>query len=639
MAQRGTITSRHALKRLGGQALALLAEHGSDDWEMLRRALLRAGARWLWQQSQPGQQPLPELLGQAWQGPDAACEALLDEALAADFAGLFAELGVWQQLQLLAGLAEEAAPAAIRRSTGLYYTPPAVAEFVVAEAMRHWQPQAPQAFLDPACGSGLFLWGVLARVADNSYDPDCVAAWIACAHGCDTDALALAVAEFGFRLYWQRRFPDHSPPRARLRLLDALAVHEGELELLRQFPDLSPGLLISNPPYVGERSHKALFTPLKTGYWGEHYRGRGDLYYFFFHLAFALARPGTVCALLTPNYFLTATAAEYLRRRLRDASRLLELIDFGERKLFPSAYGHHSQLTIFSLPAVAGAEVRVRTAAGSGKAGPQELAVLAAEAGEVRPQASLFHGAGLQLNWHSATSDEAGLALMQASNCRLGDHFIVRQGIVSGADRLSPRLRERYGLAAPAGSGIFVLDESEYRALLDERTRDWLKPWFKNSDIKAGKPNETPRQWLIYAHRGASALPASLLAHLDRFRPVLEARREVMLGRIPWWQLQWPRDPEMFTGPKLLLPQRARRGVAAYTETAWYASADVYYILPRPESPWRLQDLLPLLNSEAYTRWWSLRGKRKGGLIELYYQPLMQTPLPRLPAAGVSEAG
>ena len=41
-------------------------------------------------------------------------------------------------------------------------------------------------------------------------------------------------------------------------------------------------------------------------------------------------------------------------------------------------------------------------------------------------------------------------------------------------------------------------------------------------------------------------------AHLDRFRALLEPRRETQLGRRAWWQLHWPREERVFTEPQAI---------------------------------------------------------------------------------------
>lgn len=625
-----------AFTRLGKLAIDVLHRHREPDWASLRGSLLLAAGDWLWR-SRVGdaKRAKPALL--SW--PTGPWQAGLNASLEPMLKTIFTGRTLWHQLETLALLSEQAAPAAIRRQAGIYYTPGPVADFVVGRAFAYfdWLPEQVQNYLDPACGSGLFLWKVFARIADSAIaeKADLLAEWIKAAHGCDTDELALAVAGFGFELFWAERFPELAVPRPRLRRLNALAADAaGQLRLPQVFPELAQlGLLISNPPYVGERSNKALFEPLRQPPWNHDYRGRSDLYYYFFFLALSLSRPETLNALLTPSYFKTATAAAHLRQRLKAESRLLELVDFGDLRLFSAAGGHHSLLTIFT-PARPGPAVRVQQAQGTLLTSGMNQLTRGEGAAEIA-QAELFSGSDAVLSWHG-DGLRAPLERMARSSLKLEQIFQVNQGIVSGADSLSAAQRKRLKLSPAAGSGIFVLDPAERQKLLaqdpDGSLAAWFRPWFKNSDVRPWTPVTAPRLWLIYAHRGEPRLPPPLETHLAAYRPLLEQRREVQLGRIPWWQLQWPREPERFGRPKLLLPQRAKVARAAYTESPWYASADVYYIFTRSDSAgWSLQALCALLNSPLYTCWWYHRGKRKGGLIELYHQPLTQTPLPEHP--------
>lgn len=609
--------------------LAQLGQRAQASWQVLangdeagfRPALMRAAAAWLWQ-GYAGRLEPPRLLAGTWPQPQPA----FNRALAADWPEVFAGLSLWQRLERLASLCEAALPARQRRQAGLYYTPGPVADFVVDRALAHVAASG-GSYFDPACGSGLFLWRVFARWSQGIDRPDALAELIRSAHGCDTDALALDIADFGFALYWAERFGERGPQPA-LRRLDALAADDqGRLEVVKALPDLARlKLLIANPPYVGERHHKALFEALRRPPWQADYHGRGDLYYYFFFLALKLSGPETVCALLTPSYFRTATAARHLRQRLEAEACLLELVDFGEQRLFQAAGGHHSLLTIFRRQPSGAGQVLLRQAGGGRLA--SVLTELAGRADQ-KPQAALFCGEQRLLVWGDDQLGEILTRLAEAAPL-LGEDFRVHQGIVSGADRLSPAQKQTLGLAAPAGTGVFVLSAAEAERL-GEEAADWLVPWYKNSDIAAWRASRQSEQRLIYADRRQRVLPPQLARHLARFRPLLELRREVRLGRIAWWQLQWPREAELFTGPKLLLPQRARIGRAALSLEPWYASADVYFVLARAASSWSLEALCALLNSPLVSCWWFHRGKRKGALIELYQQPLSQTPLPRSP--------
>ncbi|MGV3526497.1 MAG: Eco57I restriction-modification methylase domain-containing protein [Candidatus Sericytochromatia bacterium] len=588
--------------------------------DLWRQTWLVGAGRWLWDGLSGAALPRPRLLAQTLTPEQEALLPLLETHWREALQG-----SVLDRLNALADLAEQALPLAVRKRAGIYYTPPLVAAWLVERACVHLGPQQPPlGVLDPACGSGRLLWTWAARCLKQAPEAavDCLGALV----GVDLDAEALELADFGLRCLWQAACPGLPHPSWRLLCQDALAASDGCLELARLLPLDQVGLVLSNPPYLGEKHHRELFSALQQGYWSRDYHGRGDLYYYFFYLALELVPPDCLVVYLTPSYWLTASGAQHLRQRLQAETRLVELVDLGERRLFDGAAGHHNAVTIWDRCQEAGVSVtQVARVPGRGALDAESLAALPYRS--LVPSA-LFSGPRLELAWSESGAAERALARLDVASERLGHVAQVRQGMVTGADRLSPGQRQRWGLEPPAGSGIFVLGDAEAAPWLREpELAAWLRPWYKNSDLAPWVAGSTPRHWLIDAHREAELPPKPILAHLLRFQPLLAARREVQQGRMPWWQLQWPREPGLFAaGPKLLLPQRARSLQAAWTDQPWYASADVYLIRhPEPET---LLALAALLNAPLYTCWLLLRGKRKGGLLELYQQPLSQLPLP-----------
>ncbi len=112
-------------------------------------------------------------------------------------------------------------------------------------------------------------------------------------------------------------------------------------------------LCVANPPYVGERNHKSTFDALLREIPSLTVKRapRMDLFYYFVELALEVTRPGGVIALLTTAYWLTADGARGLRERLSSRARILEIVDFGDQKLFPSAVGQHSLAIVLRLHA------------------------------------------------------------------------------------------------------------------------------------------------------------------------------------------------------------------------------------------------------------------------------------------------
>ena len=211
----------------------------------------------------------------------------------------------------------------------------------------------------------------------------------------------------------------------------------------------------------------------------------------------------------------------------------------------------------------------------------------------------------------------------------LGELCQINQGIVSGCDKVSKRHIKQYDLPVEVkGTGIFVLTAAEVETLdLTAAEQHILRPWFKNSDIERyWSRSQAKGEYLLYLKDAVIDLPAAIKKHLKPFRPILKVRREVKSGRIKWWELQWPRQQEIFEQPKLLVPQRSKTNTFAYNETAWYASADVYYIT-QPDAEVKLKYILALLNSSLYYLWFYYKGKKKGNLLELYQKPLTEVPI------------
>ncbi|HUZ65446.1 MAG TPA: TaqI-like C-terminal specificity domain-containing protein, partial [Acetobacteraceae bacterium] len=120
-----------------------------------------------------------------------------------------------------------------------------------------------------------------------------------------------------------------------------------------------------------------------------------------------------------------------------------------------------------------------------------------------------------------------------------------------------------------------------------------------------------------------------VLQHLTKFKAVLSERREVENGRIKFFQLQWPRNTNIFTGEKIVVPYRSNTNAFAYNKTEWFCRSDCYVITQKYPT-YALGYLLALLNSSLYFQWLFHRGKRKGQMLELFQIPLSEIPIKRI---------
>lgn len=457
-------------------------------------------------------------------------------------------------------------------------------------------------------------------------------------YAADISPRALADLQLRFALLLAA---DGTPPRSSTVLPhtfegDALsAAADGQSVWHTRFPRVFTqkrgfDVILSNPPYVGQKNHRAAFDALRQNpLWKNRVEPKSDLLYFFFYLAMDLLRPGGLGGFLTTPYFATAEGACPLRRELRERAAFLRLIDFEDERLFALAAGQHSLLSVFEKNA---APNKPPCRAGSG----------------TLPQRRLYEGPSLYLQTRPADGPggtlSGALAKMAACKQTLKDAAHVSNGLMTGCDKISAaHLRKTPMPGVRKGEGVFVLDEREKNALqLNAAERKKLKPFFKNSNIHPYAADRRPAGWLVdFFYPGDRdldfSLYPSLRAHLARFRPALLARRQnnnginKQLANGVYWFGSVRRKMD-FDGEKLAVPHRSARNAFAFAPGPWYASSDVYFI-SRPAEGTSLWYLLALFNSAPYFAWLFYKGKRKGRLLELYSAPLNALPVPPAPPA------
>jgi N-6 DNA Methylase len=184
-----------------------------------------------------------------------------------------------------------------RRAAGLYYTPPDIAEEVVALALRHGSAPAPRTIVDPCAGAGAFLCAAARTVPDAQLA------------GADLHDEALRAARAALALCGARR--------AALVRADSLRVDLPRAELL-----------VSNPPYghvtaaVERRALLRRFPALRGG--------EIDRYAAFLLRSLDLIQPGGTAALLVPDTWMTNSRSGPLRASLLDAAEIAAVCDLGK---------------------------------------------------------------------------------------------------------------------------------------------------------------------------------------------------------------------------------------------------------------------------------------------------------------------
>lgn len=346
--------------------------------------------------------------------------------------------------------------------------------------------------------------------------------------------------------------------------------------------------VIQNPPYVGEKGNKPLFDELRAAHrhlepW---FGPRIDLHYLFLHRALDILRPGGTMVNLTSEYWLAATGAARLRRDLveRSVATAFERLGTGA---FDAAPGHHSLIFV-------------------AKRRPTSEDAL-----ELPPDGA---------PWAPFAPRSTLEGVPFAKVCR------DRQGFVSGADRVTSRTAAK--VRRPAGTPIFLYRDDEVPSDFERLFR----PVLRRSDCVANRvffePPAGERVLWLDGEAGGDDL-RDVEALLAPFRPILEARREVRSGHMPWYRIWWPRVTAEYAQPKLVVPRRATTAAFCLDLSGAMVSSDCTYILAAPGLDPIPTLLAVMLVANAPQTVEHLRhyGKTKGDVIEFYADPLQRLPL------------
>jgi len=424
----------------------------------------------------------------------------------------------------------------------------------------------------------------------------------------------------------------------------------------------------ANPPYVGEKGNKELFraTLERFSYWREFYQGKMDYLYFFIILGLSKLEEGGKLGFITTAYWPTADGASGLRKYILKNARIKEMIFFEDAKIFEYARGQHNM--VFVLEKCPGKEraqeraenrikiVRVlaRHQQIPGNTIRERLKFLT-EHIQKHINESEWEDEYIRVFWSGVKQGELTakawnlmrggevdriLEKIQQTGVPLSDVCNINQGIVSGADKVTDKnirllpqdVISHYNIKV--GDGIFVLTADELESLqLCQHEKSLIKPFYKNSDIDRYYINQDLANplFIIYTNKDADIdqYPA-IKAHLEKFRPILENKRECKEGKLPWFSLHWARDQKIFEGEKIVNPQRGSTNIFGYTESQFYSSADVYYTTPKPGKRESLKYISSILNSLVIRLWLSIKCKFKGSAFELYYTPLLTIPIRRI---------
>lgn len=398
--------------------------------------------------------------------------------------------------------------------------------------------------------------------------------------------------------------------------------------------------VIGNPPYIGAKGNSDLFDAIRLGALGQYHSGRGELFYYFIHLAILIAKSGGYISFITTDYYTTASYGKLLRAHMKKSTTILSLVDFNELKIFESAKGQHNMITTL-LKGECAVDSKNILVNRSGNATYEIFnnvmsgKDLDSEYFKVN-QKNIYDGDELYIRIKGISSDDdfSNVILEKmASPIKLGSICNVNQGMRTGIDKTSTQHKKKYGYLGDVGNGVFILNREEIvKKQIDLDNDGILKKFYKNSDIGSYYSASETDRYVIYVSKNMKEVDfqkkyPDIYGHLKDYKDLIVRIRDNNSEDVTkWFTPDRPRDEKIFISPKIVVPQRSKSNTFGYNEAKWYSSADVYYITTKnPE--YDLKYILGLLNSKLFYLWLYNRGKRKGQQLELYDDPLGKIPI------------
>lgn len=403
-------------------------------------------------------------------------------------------------------------------------------------------------------------------------------------------------------------------------------------------------IIIANPPYIGQKGNKSLFEPLSDD---PNFEKKMDYWYFFLHKSYSLTKVSGVNTFITPNYWITTQGGKKLRKRMVENYSIVEYINFNENAIFEA--GVHTN--IFVLKKNAPPNTNIKCTIYQNKYSENIFSYRNLELNFSANQNEIFN------SWtgfvHFLPAETSNIINQLYDNCeKLSDNESegekksdsvagkkitngicnINQGIITGKDRLKDKEKN-------LNQGVYVLTTDELNDInFSKKELDFIKPFIKNSDINKFSVSKDLEYYIIYVDNVESEKEFNELTnikkHLSKFKEPLSKRYingvlQSAYKKGKWWALIHSVPIQIIKNPKIICPQRNRYNLFAIDEGETYASADVYYISPN-RGGYSLKYILPILNSSLIYFWLYWMGKRKGNMLELYFEPLQFIPIKKI---------
>ncbi|GAB6283420.1 MAG: hypothetical protein STSR0008_21870 [Ignavibacterium sp.] len=383
-------------------------------------------------------------------------------------------------------------------------------------------------------------------------------------------------------------------------------------------------VVIGNPPYIKEYTYRNAFNGIRES---PYYMGKMDIWYMFACIGIDFLRnKGNLC-FIAQNNWVTSYGAKKMREKILKDSQIVQLIDFGDYKIFENA-DIQTMIMIFKKINVDNEyHFDLRRLIGKNTTFNDVLDLLIKNKTDIleylSPKISYKNLKNKPLTFNDILAENVLNKIKAKQNFKLSENDEVAQGVVAPQEFLNNQNRLFLGDGYTEGEGIFVLNDQELKQMnLNKSELSLIKPFYTTEQLTRFFGLNKNNSWLIYTDSSFKYPETikpypNIKKHLDRFFPIITSDNKP-------YGLHRSRYENFFKGEKILSLRKCLIPTFTYTNFDCYVSQTFFIIKSKRIN---LKYLIGIFNSRLIAFWLKHKGKMQGSNYQVDKEPLLDIPI------------
>ena len=391
-------------------------------------------------------------------------------------------------------------------------------------------------------------------------------------------------------------------------------------------------IIIGNPPYIKEYENKDAFNGFRES---PYYKGKMDIWYGFACKGIDYLNTNGIICFIAQNNWITSTGASILRNKILEETELNIFVDFVDYNVFESA---SIQTMIFICQKVEKTREEYLTKVSILKNKNITKSELVdflnfnskndygtKEIFKLKPKSYIDK----TIHFNQSDIENILQKIQEKGTFKLNNDEVA-QGIVPNPDYINSKnitlisrdIVEKYNINI--GEGVFVVEKNKFYTL-SSNEKKYIKPLYEPYSLEKYSDIENNKEILYITKQNYKNDAPELVNHLEKYREIMDNRRENKNNRLKFYHLHWSRDETFFQrGGKILSIRKCSIPTFVYTDKEAYTMMSVNII---KTNRYNMKVLSLILNSKLVAFWLRYNGKLQGGNFQIDKEPILLIPI------------